>query len=159
ASCTPLVPFARPPPGITLHETLSVDSRTRTYRLHLPRGAPIRALLVVLHGGGGNSESMEKTTGMSRIADAQRVAVAYADGLGLLGWAQMWNAGHCCGRPHMLGVDDVHFVRALVVELSSRLHLPADRVFVVGYSNGALLAYRPGSELSDLIGGIAIFAG
>jgi polyhydroxybutyrate depolymerase len=102
---------------------------------------------------------MEEVTGFSRIADREGFVAVYPDGLGVFGWAQAWNAGHCCGRGHTRGVDDVGFVRRLIVDLSARLGIDRDRVFVVGYSNGALLAYRIGAELSDIVAGIAPYAG
>lgn len=125
----------------------------------MTRGRP-KALLVVLHGGGGGPEQMEETTGLTTVADREGFDVVYPEGIGFLGgFGRMWNAGHCCGRPQVFHIDDLHFVRALVVELSARLGVPLDRVFFVGYSNGALLAYEVASQLSGAIGGVVIFAG
>lgn len=162
AGCAAPRPAGVPPAGRTVLESIEHEGFTRSYRLHLParadpRGAP--ALLVVIHGGGGDSEGMEEVTGFSRIADREGFIVVYPDGLGVLGWAQAWNAGHCCGRGHVLGVDDVGLLRRLIHDLSARLGVDRERVFVVGYSNGALLAYRAGSELSDQVAGIAPYAG
>ena len=158
SGCAPVHPFRAPAAGATAFETTRVAGWRRTYRLHLPPRAP-DALLVVLHGGGGDSASMESVSGLSTVGDREGFAVAYADGIGAFGWGQLWNAGHCCGQPKLFGVDDVAFVRTLVFQLSATLHVPTDHVFVVGYSNGALLAYRAASELSAWIGGVAIFAG
>jgi polyhydroxybutyrate depolymerase len=159
AACTPLRPFAVPAAGTTAREAIAVDGWHRAYLFHAPLSQPPRALLVVLHGGGSNGRSMERTSGLSVVGDRQGFAVAYPEGIGIMGWAQMWNAGHCCGRAQLLGVSDVRFLRALVTSLSHQLGMAPEQVFVVGYSNGALLAYRAGSELSDLLGGIIVFAG
>jgi polyhydroxybutyrate depolymerase len=145
----------------TVEESIEHEGWSRTYRLHVPpsrteRGPP---LVVVLHGGGSSGEGMEEVTGFSAIADRERFAVVYPDGIGgPHGLGRAWNAGECCGRPHLFGVNDVSFIRRLIVDLSARLAVDRDRVFVVGYSNGAMLAHRIGSELSELVAGIAPYA-
>jgi polyhydroxybutyrate depolymerase len=56
-------------------------------------------------------------------------------------------------------VDDVSFIKALLDDLAQDFRLDAQRVCVTGMSNGAIMAYRLASELSDRIAAIAPVAG
>jgi len=43
-------------------------------------------------------------TGWSDLADREGFVVLYPEGIGLLGYLQHWNAGHCCGRARSPGM-------------------------------------------------------
>lgn len=138
------------------------DDGERSFRLHLPPGfdsTSRRPLLVVLHGGGSSGEGMEEVTGFSRIADREGFFVVYPNGEGgPHGLGRAWNAGSCCGPPSWFGVDDVGFIGALVDQLSERFPIDPQRVFLVGYSNGGMLAYRIALDLSHRFAGLAVYA-
>lgn len=57
------------------------------------------------------------------------------------------------------GVDDVGYLRAVIVGLTEQLALDADRRYVAGFSGGASMAIRFAAESSDLIAAFATFAG
>lgn len=162
AGCTAAAP---PPSGVrapttTLHE-LSVDGWARTYRLHVADDDPAttaRPLLLVLHGGGGSARQIEAKTGFSRTASSRRLLVAYPDGTGS-GAAHTWNAGRCCGYAQGHDVDDVAFLAAVIRQLVGSGLADPDRVFVAGFSNGGMMAYRFACERADLVAGIAVVSG
>jgi len=56
-------------------------------------------------------------------------------------------------------VDDVAFTRALLDDLAKVAKVDAKRVYATGMSNGAIMAYRLASELSDRMAAIAPVAG
>ena len=56
-------------------------------------------------------------------------------------------------------VDDVGFIRALIDELVKTRAIDPKRVYVTGMSNGGMMTYRLGCELSDEIAAIAPVAG
>ena len=56
-------------------------------------------------------------------------------------------------------VDDVAFVRALLDHLAIVVKVDPKRIYATGMSNGAIMAYRLASELSDRIAAIAPVAG
>ena len=147
--------------ALTREGELEDQGWTRTYRLHVPPGphGPL-PLLVVLHGGGGSGAQIEEVSGFSGIADREGFVVVYPDGIAGAphGFARAWNSGDCCGVGHLLGVDDVRFLRALVVDIERRIPIDRDRVFVAGWSNGAALAYLAGMRLADLVAGIGPYA-
>jgi polyhydroxybutyrate depolymerase len=56
-------------------------------------------------------------------------------------------------------VDDVAFTRALLDDLATKVKFDPKRVYATGMSNGAIMAYRLASELSDRIAAIAPVSG
>ncbi len=149
-------------PGDSTH-SLEVGGRTRTYLLHLPPAILNRQplpLVIVLHGGGGNARGAARMTGMSQAADREGFVVVYPNGNGVLTDVLLtWNSGNCCGYALNQNVDDVGFLRALIERLASELAIDRRRVFVTGISNGGMMAYRAGCELSDRIAAMGPVAG
>jgi polyhydroxybutyrate depolymerase len=83
----------------------------------------------------------------------------YPNGIGLFGFLQHWNAGHCCGKAASDGIDDVGFVAAAIEELSTRLNIDRSRVYMAGFSNGGMFTYRFAAERGDLLAAAAPLAG
>ncbi|MDQ2826283.1 MAG: hypothetical protein M3Y04_04910, partial [Actinomycetota bacterium] len=87
-------------------------------------------------------------------AAAGGFVVAYPDGVD-----QTWNAGYCCGNAARDAVDDVRFLSAMIDRVQADYRSDPARVFVVGVSNGAMMAYRMGCELAPRIAGVGSVAG
>jgi polyhydroxybutyrate depolymerase len=142
---------------------LTVGQRGRTYLLHLPPvydGKRLLPLVIVLHGGGGNAPGAVRMTGFSEKADKEGFVVVYPNGSGRLKTRLLtWNSGNCCGYAMDQNVDDVGFIRALIDELVTLRAIDPKRVYVTGMSNGGMMTYRLGCELSDKIAAIAPVAG
>jgi polyhydroxybutyrate depolymerase len=143
--------------------TLGPDGDQRDVILHLPPaydGSSQLPLLIVLHGGGGSGRQIHEQIGMDADADDFGFVVAYPNGSGRLGETLLtWNAGHCCGYSLDKNIDDVGFLSALIDLLLADYAIDPARVYVAGMSNGAMMAYRAGAELSEKIAGIAPVAG
>lgn len=156
AACSSLPPLAAAP-GRYAGE-LSLQGHDRSYLIHVPPGydggRPL-PLIILLHGESGSAQAFEEQTGFSRLADREGFIAVYPNGLGVLGLARGWNAGHCCGRAQSEGLDDVALVSELIDVLEAELAVDPDRVFVVGYDNGGMLAYRIGATLSDKVAAVA----
>lgn len=126
----------------------------RTAHVHHPASAPPGApLVVVLHGAGGSGTHVKGDLGWDALADREGFVVAYPDGLD-----RTWNAGGCCGQARSRGVDDIGYLGTLVSRIVEEDGTDPHRVYAVGFSNGAMLAYawacgRPG-ELAG-IGAVA----
>jgi polyhydroxybutyrate depolymerase len=126
----------------------------RTYVLHIPAGydaARPTPLVLAFHGIGLNAEEMIRISGLSKQADTAGFIVVYPNGTGE---SKSWNGGHCCGEAAKNNVDDVGFVRALIEQLAGSVKLDAGRIYATGFSNGAIMVYRLGCELSDRIAAI-----
>ncbi len=144
--------------------TLDHDGLTRSYLLFVPDSydsshpAP---LLIAMHGGGGAADGMTKMAGdLNDYAAKNGVIVAYPNGTGPMQYRLLtWNAGACCGPALDNNVDDVGFIRDLIGALRGAYNIDASRIYATGMSNGAMMAYRLGCELSDVLAGIAPVAG
>src|SRR5215218_9185695 len=97
------------------------DGRDRTYHVYVPAGlepgAPV-PLLVALHGGTGWGTQFERSSGLDELADRHGFVVVYPDGVGVgrnQSALRTWNGGSCYGPAARQDVDDVAFVRLLVV--------------------------------------------
>lgn len=137
---------------------LKHDSVEREYYVYNPKknNDRPRPLVVVLHGGGGGPRQVARSTGFSELADEQGFLVAYPKGLGHV---PTWNAGKCCGYAERKEIDDVGFIDAMLKDIRERYAVQPERIFVTGMSNGGMMAYRLGCELSGTFAAIAPVAG
>ncbi len=153
------------------HGQFDYGGRTRTYALHVPVstniGKPV-ALVVALHGGGGNGDTSAQQTGFNELADREGFIVVHPDGTGrqrpLLnalgkGRLYVWNAGSCCASAVQEHIDDVGFLVALVKWLQSQYPLDAKRIYATGISNGGMMSYRLACEASDVFAAIGVVSG
>ncbi|MCF7848685.1 MAG: hypothetical protein K9M45_07545, partial [Kiritimatiellales bacterium] len=135
---------------------------SRTYRLHLPSTEAPSAgwpLLVMLHGAFNTAAKTEQETGFSEVADERGFLVAYANGIGVFGLLQHWNAGHCCGKAVRDGVDDVAYIDAVIHDAVETCPVDSSRIYMVGHSKGGMMAYRYTMERAGKIAAAAVFAG
>ena len=155
----PAAALALPPGDHAISLGSSVDARS--YILHVPPKLPPRPALVLnFHGGGGHASGQQKYSRMDAVADREGFLVVYPEGTGpAIGNFLTWNAGGCCGSAVRDNVDDVGYVKRLLLDLSRRQAYDPARVYATGLSNGAMMADRLGAELSDRIAAVAAVAG
>ena len=149
---------ARPADG-TVERELIVGGVRRTYLVHASQaGRPGAALVVVLHGLGGSGAAIEKRTRgtFDRLAESDGAVVVYPNALGE---GPRWADGWPVGPPGTTQPQDVDFLSLLIDAVVAEHRLDRGRVFVVGLSNGASMAYRLACERSDLVAAIAPVSG
>ena len=131
------------------------DGAERTYTIRVPRIADsTRALSLVLalHGRGGSGQRMARWSGLDAKADAEGFLLVAPDGTGN---PRGWYTGFAPGGE----IDDVGFIGALIDTLVARYRVDRGRVYVVGHSNGGVLAHRVASDLSVRVAAAAVVAG
>jgi poly(3-hydroxybutyrate) depolymerase len=113
----------------------------RRYRLYLPASlgdAPARGLVLMLHGCKQTPEDFAVGTGMNRLAEAQRLIVAYP------GQSRSDNPKACWNwfRPgdQARGAGEPAILAGLAQALMAEHGIPAGRVFVAGLSAGGAMA-------------------
>jgi len=137
---------------------LRVFGFRRSYLLHTPPdydGIRSLPLMIVLHGGFSTGSDMERESGFSEMADREKFFVAYPNGFGLLGRLQHWNAGHCCGFAMKYGIDDVGFVSMVIDQIRQQVRIDSSRIYIVGYSNGGMLAYLFAAKNPRIVAAVA----
>jgi polyhydroxybutyrate depolymerase len=129
----------------------------RSYRLHVPtsyRGEPL-PLVVVLHGGFSSADLLAERSRLDALGDEQGFAVLYPNGTGVFEYVRHWNAGHCCGYAKSRRIDDVAFVADVIDEVLLHLAIDERRIYLVGHSNGGMLAYRFAAERPERVAAMA----
>ena len=97
-------------------------------------------------------------SGLNQKADQEGFLAVYPNGTGRFS-SLTWNGGNCCGSAMQQRVDDVAFIDAVLDDLANVVNVDTKRVYATGISNGAIMAYRLASELSERIAAIAPVAG
>ena len=152
---TLLVPASLQAAGPTedMTGTLTHDTLERTYRLHLPADVEDSSaavpLVVALHGRSSSGLTMALLTKLNEAADEAGVAVVYPD-------AHAYNWGEDTTVEEENQVDDVGFITALIDELAAKHNLDPERVYLTGYHNGGLMAYRLACEVPDRFASVAV---
>jgi polyhydroxybutyrate depolymerase len=120
----------------TTYRTLTAGGRQRGYDVIAPAsGLPASApVIVVLSGYGAAVPGEIKRDQLTPYVSADDAELVYPVPV-----YQSWNAGSCCGYASDHKVDDAAFLKALVPRLDAGGQRQVD---VVGFSNGARLAYR-----------------
>lgn len=140
--------------------TLSVDGMQRTAKVHVPTSYdPSKRvpLVINVHGRTGSAAQQATITHAIAKSDAEGFVVIHPEATGS---PTAWNAGGgCCGAAYEDNVDDSGFVAALIDEAAARLCLDADRVYMMGLSNGGYLSHRLACEHGDKIAAIGPVAG
>ncbi|MDX2076682.1 MAG: PHB depolymerase family esterase [bacterium] len=138
---------------------LEHDGIARSYRLYIPASAPTEniALVIALHGGGGDGIGMLRLTKFNDVADDNGFIVVYPDGID-----GSWNDGRIPDNRRLrerLDNDDVGFISLLIDTLISQYPINPEKVFVTGISNGGAMSHRLACDLSDKISAIAVVTG
>jgi polyhydroxybutyrate depolymerase len=145
-------------PEIRRTLSFTAGGRIRTARLVVPalaNGEAI-ALVLALHGGGGNGQNMAENTGFEGIATQKHFAVAFPDGVD-----KNWNDGRqdAVSTAAKENIDDVAFLSELINEVAKVAPIDRKRVFATGMSNGAMMSIRLACEAPQLLAGIAAVSG
>jgi polyhydroxybutyrate depolymerase len=139
--------------------TVMVGTTARTALVHVPASydpTVPTAVVVDLHGLGGNGPMEEGLTSADVKADAVGFISVHPNGATTIG---SWNAGGCCGTAPSENIDDIGFMKQLVDDLDAKLCVDDARVFAMGMSNGGYMSHRIGCELADRFAAIGPVAG
>jgi len=142
-------------------KTLEISGTIRKYRLHVPLNFKKQgSLVVMLHGYADSPRLMEIYSNMSRLADEKGFVVAYPYGSnGEVDKSLSWNAGFCCGTALFNMSDDIGFINLMTNKIVKEYDIDAKKVYLAGFSNGALLTLKIASERPELFSAYGVMAG
>jgi polyhydroxybutyrate depolymerase len=145
---------------------LQSGGRDRMALVHIPKSYDPTAptpLVMAIHGGGGGAifQADDNNYGLISKSEQAGFIAVFPNGISQAqnGMLATWNAGTCCARARDENVDDVGFLRALVADIGKRASVAPQRVYAIGMSNGAMMAYRLACEASDVFHGIMAVSG
>lgn len=124
----------------------------REYIIHLPpkyKKEESLPLVMVFHGGGGNSRQIQRYMAMDAIADRENFIVVYPNGI-----SKQWNDGRDF-KESISANDDVLFINQLLDSMQKNYAVNSKRVFSTGISNGGFFSIYLSYKLSHRLLAIA----
>jgi polyhydroxybutyrate depolymerase len=131
---------------------LYVGKAKREYIIHLPpkyKKEESLPLVMVFHGGGGNSRQIQRYMAMDAIADRENFIVVYPNGIN-----RQWNDGRDF-KESISANDDVQFINQLLDSMQKNYTVNSKRVFSTGISNGGFFSIYLSYKLSHRLLAIA----
>ena len=133
---------------------ITVGDDSRRIRVIVPEPEPAGAvpLLVFLHEFGGSAAEAVRQTGFDRLAGEAGFIAAFPPSDGR-GWAASVSEG--------LSDSDVDeaYLDGMLEQLLATYRIDPERVYVAGFSIGAVMAGRVACRLSDMVDGVAVVSG
>ncbi len=140
--------------------TLDYDGLERTYTLYLPEGVDSESdplpLVIALHPAGGDAVTMAFITGLNVLAQQERFIVLYPNGPGGY-WDYGWNLPEWEAVPDVR--DDPGFIAALLDDIIATYPVDAQRIYALGFSNGARMIFRLACEMNGRLAAAAAVSG
>lgn len=144
--------------GQLTSETMSVNGVVRNYQQYLPVGfdaaSESPALLIVLHGLGGNSSQMV-SVGFNLIADTARVIAIYPQAKNNQYNQSAWNNGTLLSST----ADDIGFMHQLIDSAIVNYNIDITRVYVTGFSMGSIMSHHMACVMNNRVAAIGCMAG
>lgn len=162
-SPTSPAPDAAPAAPLSDDREVAVQGEERSYRVVTPPGdtgdggdteLPV---IVAIHDAGNTIDGMAQVTQLQRAAVQHDFAVVFPAAAEEA--ERTWNAGFCCGAGPSVGLDDMAFLDAVVDEVADDEQVDADRIYLAGVSNGAVMAYQYACERAERVAGVGSVAG
>ncbi len=142
-------------PPIEPRETrIAVEDDERLVRVYLPNPEPtdLVPLVIVLHAAGDSPSLAVRETRFDRLGIAEGFIVAFPPAHGRAWAAQV--------TPGLADSDtDERYLRGLIDRLVEQLPVDPKRVYVTGFSMGAVMAGRLACQAADRIAAAAVVSG
>jgi len=134
--------------------TVKHDGLERTYYLYVPSSYSEDGavpLVVVLHPYASSGRAIAALTGFDEVAEEQGFIAVYPESTDFRWNDGLWNYA---AIPGVEAPDDVGFIQAMIDQVSAEYEI--DQVYLTGFANGGVMAYRLGCEIPQRFTRIAI---
>lgn len=116
-------------------------------------------LVVFLHGFARSAESFAKALDLAAHAQEHGYAALVPNGDLDYAGRRFWDGGPACCNFDGLPSPATDRLRSRIEALAARPRIDAQRVFLVGFSNGGFLAHRAACHFGGLLTAVASIAG
>lgn len=160
--CTVMLAAASLPVFGQAIDSLVWQGISRSYQLHLPNGydrSKRYPLIVACHPGLSNAAQHAESARWHVLGDTAGFITVYPNGMPSASNAnsRLWNA---YDQPSTVReYDDVGFLNVLLDRLISNYSVDTCRVYMSGFSNGAMMTYRMACDLTDRFAAMAPLSG
>lgn len=140
---------------------IDVEGVKRAYHFTIPKDYSDSVkypLVIVLHGFNNEIQSIGAYTKFDKKALKSEFIAVYPHGTMNENAYYLWNAGNIY-EEWTNEANDVEFISKVIDEINNNFSVDAKRIYIVGYSNGSMMAYRIAAELSDKITAVACVSG
>ncbi len=131
-----------------LMNKMRVGQDDRMYYQHTAATTPA-PVVIVLQGDGGSINDARKL-GFEELADTQGFTTIYPKTI-----KRQWNDGRRSDFVRETNIDDVGFIKAIIDKLVEDKVADPQRIYITGFSDGGIMAYRAACELADSVAAIA----
>lgn len=152
-----LAPDAIPPGPPT-----RIGPEDRPARVTLPSGYDATEsypVVMLLHGYGTSGLVQGAYFAFPRLAREMGFIGLVPDGTADSDGNQYWNATDVCCVSDPGAPDDVAYLSGLIDEALETYATDAERVYLIGHSNGGFMSYRMACDASERVAGIVSLAG
>ena len=144
--------------GFVEERVIEHEGLERSFLIYVPKNIKENAPLVVaIHGYTSSAKTLMGYSGINQIADKEGFLVAYPQGTKDSRDNNFFNVGYEFHSDSK--VNDVNFIREIVLNLTKDYKLNSKRVFATGMSNGGDMSYLLACTSSDLFTAVAPVAG
>lgn len=138
---------------------LTLQGREREVTVHVPPqydGKKPMPMVVMLHGFTQNKDEIARISEFKEKADKEGFIAVFPNATGWVGdHLRWWNVG----ENHLYRSDDVDLIRQLTEVIPGKMNVDKDRIYLVGFSNGAMMAQEAAVKLNDRIAAVASVSG
>jgi predicted esterase len=128
------------------------SSAGREFYLHARRlSGPPEPLVLVLHGLDQSPRRVEAATGAISFSETHGFTLVYP-----IGVKEAWNAGNCCRHDT---ANDLGYLVDLVRYVYTLTPIDLHRVYIWGFSNGGMMAWRAVCQTRNVFAGAGVVAG
>jgi len=150
-----------------INATTTIVGDVREYIIHVPAGYDANSPMPVvffLHGASGSGEGSYISSGWKELADDESILTVfptawtycYLEPTGTVNNQTRWNSlpGDYQFCEDETPRDDIKFLRTIISELGLQYNVDSKRIYIVGFSSGAQMAFRCAIEMSGSIAAI-----
>ena len=144
--------------GFVEERVIEHEGLKRSFLIYVPENIKENAPLVVaIHGYTSTAKILMGYSGINQIADIEGFMVAYPQGTKDSRDNNFFNVGYEFHSDSK--VNDIGFIREIVLNLSEEFKLNSKKVFATGMSNGGDMSYMLACQANDVFRAIAPVAG